>query len=483
MVIDTVTKTKGLERGEATNATQTNAEASINRALRIETATTRISDGLNRAIGQYHKMSAEIVRAEDGVRYQGLPAHVIGKAFIDINREIDNGKYTFYDFKGGRGSLKSSFCALKLIDRIMRNENMCALAIRQIAETIKDSVFAQIIWAIDILGLTEEFHITKSPMEIKRKSTGQVIYFRGGDNPYKIKSIRPPQGKYIGVLWLEEKDQLGGNEAVRSIYQSAIRGGDGAIVLASYNTPISKLHWINKDALVVNDRRTIHHSHFMDAPKDWLGQEFFDIAEHTKQVNLRAYQHEYDGIAVGSGYTVFENLKIEAIDDGIIRTFDRILNGVDFGWFPDPWAFVRCYLHKGSMTLYIFDESVGNKITNDRAVEIILGKGVGRSETVVCDSAEPKSIQDYMLSGLRRAVGAKKGPGSIDYSFKWLQGLNAIVIDPKRCPRAAQEFSAYEYERDKYGNVLSGYPDRDNHTIDAVRYATEAAWKRGGFVT
>ena len=75
---------------------------------------------------------------------------------------------------------------------------------------------------------------------------------------------------------------------------------------------------------------------------------------------------------------------------------------------------------------------------------------------------------------------AQKGAGSVEYSFKWLQQLNKIVIDPKRCPDTAREFTKYEYERTKDGDIISGYPDRDNHHIDAVRYGTEAVYRIPG---
>jgi phage terminase large subunit len=79
-----------------------------------------------------------------------------------------------------------------------------------------------------------------------------------------------------------------------------------------------------------------------------------------------------------------------------------------------------------------------------------------------------------------RCIGAEKGPGSVDYSMKWLQSLKAIIIDPKRCPDTWDEFSSYEYEHNKDGEIISGYPDYNNHHIDAVRYGTENIWRRPG---
>lgn len=101
------------------------------------------------------------------------------------------------------------------------------------------------------------------------------------------------------------------------------------------------------------------------------------------------------------------------------------------------------------------------------------------NDLIMCDSAENKSVADYRAYGLL-ARGAEKGPGSVDYSMKWLQSLKAIVIDSKRCPETYKEFIEYEYERTKDGEVISGYPDKDNHSIDAVRYATSQIWRRSG---
>ena len=101
------------------------------------------------------------------------------------------------------------------------------------------------------------------------------------------------------------------------------------------------------------------------------------------------------------------------------------------------------------------------------------------AESLPLDSAEPKSVEDYREAGLF-CRGAVKGPGSVGYSFRWLQGLSRIVIDPVRCPDTLKEFLEYQYERGRDGTVLSGYPDKNNHHIDAVRYATEPIWGRRG---
>ena len=359
-----------------------------------------------------------------------------------------------------------------------RNPDMHALVLRKYGNTLKDSVYNQILWAIETLGLSKEFRATVSPMQIKYLPTGQTIYFRGLDDPLKVKSIKPTFG-YIGILWFEELDQFAGAEEVRSVEQSATRGGNEFYVFKSFNPPISVSNWANKYILEDKPYRIVIKSDYLSVPPEWLGQKFLNDAEHLKSTNERAYQHEYLGIPVGTGGNVFDNVVEKAITDEDIKTFGTILHGVDWGWYPDPFAYVRCAYLAAQHTLYIYDEFRCNKKGNNETAEELKKRGVTANDMIICDSAENKSVADYRAFGLL-ARGAEKGPGSVDYSMKWLQSLKAIVIDSKRCPETYNEFVEYEYERTKDGEIISGYPDKNNHSIDAVRYATSQIWRRSG---
>ena len=410
---------------------------------------------------------------KDGKPYE-LPARVLGKAFVDLNRHIEPN--IAYVLEGGRGSLKSSFWALKIVELIKNNPDLHACITRQVATTLKDSVYAQMKWAINILGLNDEFEFKVSPLEIVYKKTGQTIYFRGLDDETKLKSIKPPFG-YIGILWKEEKDQMKGAAEERSVNQSVLRGGDISYDFSSYNPPKSKSAWVNKEKLIPNPNRVIHTSNYKDAPPEWLGKKFIDDAEHLKEVNPAAYAHEYMGEANGDGGNVFEYLEIRDITDEEIGRMDRIYQGVDWGFYPDPFAFVRLYYDSAREKIYLIDEIYENKKSNKQTAEEIISRGYA-DYRITCDSAEPKSVNDFVDFGLF-ATGAIKGPGSVEYSMKWLQN-RTIVIDPKRTPNAFKELTEYEYERDRDGNVISGYPDENNHLIDAIRYGTESIWKRRG---
>lgn len=411
-------------------------------------------------------------------QYFGIPASLIAPTFSSVLFDIADTAHSEYVFPGGRGSTKSSFCGLNVVDLLMKHEDIHACILRQVGDTLRSSVYQQILWAISALGLDDEFSCTVSPLEVTRKSTGQKIYFRGADDPNKIKSIKVPFG-YIGVVWFEELDQFRGEDAVRKIEQSVIRGGELAYKFKSFNPPKSAQNWANKYIKIPRADRLVTESTYLTVPEKWLGKPFLDDAAFLKETNPTAYENEYLGIANGTGGNVFDNVNIREITDAEIARFDNIFNGVDWGWYPDLYAFVRVHYAPAQHTLYIWQEFTCNKTKNEQTAQKLAELGITQNDLITCDSAENKSVEDYRAYGLL-ARGAVKGPGSREYSYKWLQSLKEIVIDNRRCPVAAHEFLNKEYDRDKEGNVISGYPDGDDHVIDAVRYATERVWRRKG---
>lgn len=433
--------------------------------------------------GQNPDKIKDEVEEEKRVIY--IPAKDIGKAFVDLYRDIEERKHYEYWLEGGRGSIKSSFWSELVAEILENNENMCALLIRKVGNTLKDSVFSQMQWGIDKLAETypevgKHWKATKSPLEIKNEKTGQIIYFRGADDPVKIKSIKPPKGKYIGIVVYEEFDQMNGMNEVGTIDRSVIRGGEDFIMLRVYNTPTSSQHFVNKEKRIPKADRLVHRSTYLDVPKEWLGSKFFDEAEYMKSVNERQWRNVYLGEETGTGGNVFENVELREITDSEIETFDYIYMGLDFGWFPDPLAWTKMCYNPSQKTLYIFDEFVVNKMSNADVWEhLTKEKGVTNNDMIIADSAENKSIGDFKSYGALM-YGAEKGAGSVDYSMKWLASLTKIVIDPERCPTSAEEFSTYEYMQDKDGNYISGYVDADNHCIDSVRYALNKIWKKKG---
>lgn len=396
-------------------------------------------------------------------------SELIAPSFYETHRLIASGAYTHWWFSGGRGSTKSSFVSLEIVLGIMKNPGTNAVAIRKVGTCIKDSIFEQLKWALERLGVAHLWQVRLSPFELIY-TTGQRIIFRGADDVNKLKSLKASKG-YIRYIWYEELAEFDGMEEIRSINQSLMRGGEKFDVFYSYNPPINLQSWVNLEAQLPRGDRYHHHGTYLDVPPEWLGEQFILEAQHLKKTHPRLYEHEYLGRAVGTGGEVFDNLKLRTISEEELERFDSIRRGVDFGYAADPFVYVLCNYDSCNRKLYIFGEVYKRGVSNRSAYRLISELGNYRSG-IICDSAEPKSINELRVYGLN-AVGARKGPDSIEYGIKFLQSLDEIVIDPKRCPETAREFATYALERDRDGNFRDGYPDKNNHSIDAVRYALE----------
>ena len=349
-----------------------------------------------------------------------------------------------------------------------------AVAVRKVGDTLAGSVYSQILWGIEQLGVSQYWRAKSSPLSLTYIPTGQVILFRSCSNKddyRKLKSIKFPKG-FCRYVWFEELDEFFGTEEIRSINQSLIRGGDGYEVFYSYNPPKMIASWVNAEALVQREDRLVHSSTYLDVPPDWLGEQFIIEAETLKKTNELAYRNEYLGEATGTGGAVFTNITLRDITDEEIKRFDNISDGIDFGFAVDPATYGQNHYDKTRQKLYIFNEIYKTGLSNKDLWEQILKVKVGNS-FIVADSAEPKSIEELNSLGKIKVFGAKKGCDSVKFGIRWLQNLNEIIIDGKRCPNTAREFSLYEYEKDKYGNFRSTYPDYNNHTIDQVRYSRE----------
>ena len=405
---------------------------------------------------------------------------VIAPSFYDVHWDILDGKHTYYDLYGGRGSTKSSFMSVEIILGMMQDEKdgvfSNSAVFRKVGNTLRESVFEQIAWAIDALGANDLWASSVSPMQYVYKPTGQKIIFRGLDKAKKTKSIKTSRG-YFKYLWFEELDEFAGIEEIRTVQQSVLRGGSKFVVFKSFNPPISRSNWAN---VYVNEPREDscrHKSDYTTVPEEWLGEQFIADAEHLKATNPRAYEHEYMGNPVGLGTNIFDMLDVRTITDEEISRMERIYQGQDWGWYPDPKAFIRAaYIHS-TETIYLLDELGGCKIRNRQMAEDIKEKGYDDYE-IRCGADEQESIVDFRDAGLP-ARQANVGPGSVKYTFEWLQ-CRTIVIDPARTPRAYKEIIEYEHEVDSNGEVIADYPDHNNHWIDALRYATSPLSMRRG---
>lgn len=396
---------------------------------------------------------------------------ILAPSFYELHRDVKEERYVHYWLKGGRGSTKSSFAAIQIILGMMKHPDANAVALRKVGVNLKDSVYEQLQWAVQMLGVEEYWDSKLSPLELTYRPTGQRIIFRGADKPKKIKSTKFRRG-YARYIWYEEVDEFHGPDEIRMINQSLMRGGEKYAVFYTYNPPQSQRNWVNAEVLDKRPDKLVHHSTYLTVPPHWLGEQFFIDANHLKATKPERYDHEYLGEVTGTGGEVFTNLTLRTISDQEIEAFDRIRRGLDFGYAADPLHYTVNHYDKTRRRLYIFYEIHKTQMKNSAAVAAVKRENKG-NRPVVADSAEPRTINEFRELGLN-IVAAKKGPDSVEHGIKFLQDLEEIVIDPERCPNTAREFNGYELERDSNGNFKADYPDKDNHSVDATRYSLES---------
>ncbi len=395
---------------------------------------------------------------------------LIAPSFYELHKKLKNDQdISELWLKGGRGSTKSTFASIEIILGMIRDKEANAVVCRRYQNELRDTVYGQFEWTISRMGLSDAFNCLVSPMQIIYRKTGQKIVFKAADNPRKLKSMNLGKG-YIKYAWFEELDQFGGMGEIRNIVQSLFRGEDKQrILIFSYNPPKSGRSWVNQESKISKSGRTVHNSDYRDVPKEWLGERFLADAEHLKSVNDTAYRHEYLGEEVGTGLEVFTNVELRQLPSEERATFDKIRQGLDFGYAVDPLCFERMYFDSTRRRLYFLDEISGINLFNRQFFDLAENY---RGTLTTADSAEPKSIDELKSFGMV-IRGAKKGPGSVEFGVKFLQDLEAIIIDIEKCPRAAKEFVNYALEKDRNGEIKSQFIDKDNHSIDASRYGLE----------
>lgn len=395
---------------------------------------------------------------------------LIAPAFHPVHLDILSNRHTHYVLSGGRGSSKSSFVSIEIIFGIMNDRNANAVVVRKVGQYLRDSVFEQLLWAIDKLSASELWESKVTSPELIFKPTGQRILFRGADKPRKLKSTKVANG-YIKYVWYEETDEFSGQEEIDNINQSLLRGGEVFCCFYSFNPPKEQSNWVNFFASEPRADKLIHKSSYISVPKAWLGPQFIAEAEYLKEKNPLRYKNEYLGEVTGTGAEIFPNVIVREISDEEISAGERFCRGLDWGYGADPFVYMGLIFDRSNRRILIYHEFFRYGAKYDEIARAILSENKHNS-LVIAESAEPRSNDELRARGVRLKP-AKKGSGSVEYGIRWLQNLNEIVIDPVRCPNTVREFSGYRFPSDGNGGYRSEYPDKDNHTIDAVRYALE----------
>lgn len=394
---------------------------------------------------------------------------LVGKGYNDYW----NCKKRYRVCKGSRGSKKSKTTALEMIFRLIKYPLSNGLVVRRYKDTLRNSVFSDLNWAIHKFGLDDYFESTVSPMQIVRKSTGQKILFRGLDDGQKVTSISVDKGVLCWV-WIEEAFEIT-NEADFDKLDMSIRGevpeGYFKQITITFN-PWSATSWLKARFFDVTDDDIFTKTTTWEC-NEWLDASDRNLFLKMKVNNPRRYRIEGDGdwgIAEGLIYTKvrFENFDIDKIRaiNGIKAAF-----GLDFG-FTDPNAFVCMLIDNTAKKIYVFDEWYKTGVTNKIIAQTIKDKGYG-GQRIICDSAEPKSIAELQEEGIN-AEASRKGKDSVNHGIQLIQNYEIVVHDVN-CPEFRSEILNYCWVKDKNGKPTDK-PDHDfSHGMDAMRYGASKA--------
>lgn len=398
---------------------------------------------------------------------------------VSMQEVIGKGYKEFWDFKGryrvckgSRASKKSKTTALNFIFRIMKHKEANLLVVRRFFGTLKDSCYTELKWAINRLGVESLFECRLSPLEIIYKPTGQKIYFRGLDDPIKITSITVDVG-CLCWLWIEEAYEIESEENFNMLDES-IRGATPSGLFKQITltlNPWNERHWIKKrffdekssDILAITTNYKCN---------EWLDEADLRVFEKMKKSNPRRYQVAGLGNWGITDGLVYENWSenMFSLEDVINLKGIESVFGLDFGYTNDPTALFCGLVDLKNKVIYVFDEIYEKGLSNEKIAKKIFEKGFAK-EKIVCDCAEPKSIDRLKELGIRRACPARKGKDSLKNGIDFIQEFR-VLIHPK-CENFIREIGEYCWKKDKFGRCINEPIDEGNHLMDAMRYGLE----------
>lgn len=400
---------------------------------------------------------------------------LIAPVYYEPWNDAVSGKATELWLPGGRYSAKSSFASV-LIAAMMNsqgNEDTHATILRKHHVDLLDSVVNEMKTALgeDRLDLMRLYDFYKNPLRFINKRTGQTITFLGLDDPRKHKSKKPPFG-YNRFLWFEETDEFTSWEEVEQVMISYQRTGFDFTTLFTFNPPRSSANWANAQAKMRAPGRAVYHTDYRDiAEVGWVPKSILERIEHMRRTNFEIYRHIYLGEEIGTGGEIFTNVKDCSITDEQIKAFANKSWGMDFGIVNDPTVLVGSHYDHDTDTIYIFDEAVLKHPYYTQIHEMLKKKGLEK-EAIIADTAPAGWIQNINRLGAN-LKGCYKADDWVETGVSWLRSRSRILCDSARCPFTFNELVHYEYDTYKDGTPKERLPDRDNHSIDALRYGRE----------
>lgn len=371
-------------------------------------------------------------------------------------------------FFGGSSSGKSYFLAQKIV---LDNLNGCNwLCCRNVAKTIRNSIFNEINKCIINMNMSKFYSINKTDMVITCKLNNKQIMFAGLDDVEKVKSITPKDG-VLERIFVEEATEIK-YEAYKQLCKR-LRGRSAMSkhVVMAFN-PILKTHWIYKEFFSKwLDNKNKYEDRDITILKSTYKDNLFLTEEDRARLEDESDSYYYNVYTLGNwgilGNVIFKNWRIEDLTDELHK-FDNLYYGCDFGYASDPNAAIKIHVDEKRKKIYILDEIYKAGMQDEELARCLYE--FGTNDIITCDNSDEKTI-DYLRNCGLSTVPAVKGPDSINRGIRFLQGYE-IVID-SHCQNFKNEIEQYHWLQDKYGNEMAKAVDKNNHLIDALRYATE----------
>lgn len=376
--------------------------------------------------------------------------------------------------KGSRASKKSKTTAIYVILKMMREPKGNVLCLRNTQASLRDSMFSDLKWAIERLGVQRYFKYRENPLQITYIPYGTKILFRGLDDPLKITSLSYDTG-VLTTQWWEEAYEIDSEEDFAKIDES-MRGitppGHEKRVIITLN-PWSDTHWIKRRFFDVEDPDILAFTtNYLI--NEWLDDADKKLFETMRRNNPRRYRVAGLGEWGVSEGLIYENWELLDFNPQNIYSKARWLKpvyGLDFGYTTSPTAFVAAFVDLKNKNIWVYDEHYQTGMTNRQIFQMLAYKGYAK-EKIVADSAEPKSIAELQTLGCERMVKARKGNDSIRWGINLLQDFH-IYVHPN-CKNFEYELTQYHWKKDKSGRY-TGEPEKENdHLMDAIRYAVMA---------
>ena len=428
----------------------------------------------------------------------------ICKTFRKVAVDILNCNVQKVVLKGGRNTTKSAVACICGLLFCLKYQ-CSALFVVEHTNKATERLSKNILKYMNILGIRDRFLYRKKPdkfilLDNYGKPTIHEIDITGAMDPDDIKSMTTEDGGY-SFVFLEEAGNFKSKVDIDNIFSTAMRGDTGQhIFVLAYNPPFSSNHHLNleygncpcgkqlgyksnyyysTETIELEGKEPfeykvlVHHSTYLDVMNEhpeWLGGiAVIGEYELQRKSNKKAWEWDKLGKVVGTDAKVFWNIHKWTYDEN--KNYPEIDRGLDCSnGGPDPWAYGNWFYDSKNNDLYCLDEWKGNGETKIETVAENIKRLNKYNMNFYIDSAVPTFRRLLNNCGLN-ALPAKKGRDSVIAGVIWLQSLNHIYIDPIRCPQTFNEFEHYEFEIDKENNITDELVDKDNHFIDACRYA------------